>query len=150
MEMIEHIKTAEKKARMQKELAKILGISSGYIRMVKAKKRSFSVDVCIKLADYIEADRLEIIAANGLVTEKNEEKRKIYLSCSVENRTKNIIDQLDEETKARILEDHENQKYRRKSDKFLSSFFYQFIQLFQQRIKDSKPFSNMDRAGTNS
>ena len=92
MEMIEHIKTAEKKARMQKELAKILGISSGYIRMVKAKKRSFSVDVCIKLADYIEADRLEIIAANGLVTEKNEEKRKIYLSCSVENRTKNIIE----------------------------------------------------------
>ena len=81
MEMINYIENAEKKAGTQMQLANYLGLTSGYIRMVKAGKRCFSNDVCIKLADYIKEDRLEVIAANSLVTEKDEKKRKILESC---------------------------------------------------------------------
>ena len=75
------IEIAEKKAGKQIELAKILGITDAHIRMVKSGKRGFSDDVCIQLADFIEADRLEVIAASNLVTEKDENKRKIFESC---------------------------------------------------------------------
>ena len=81
MKMKTFIEAAEKKAGKQFELARILEISDAYIRMVKSGKRSFSDDVCIQLADYIGADRLEVIAANNLVTEKDEKKRKIFESC---------------------------------------------------------------------
>lgn len=81
MKMKTFIEAAEKKAGKQVALARILEISDAYIRMVKSGKRSFSDDVCIQLADYIGADRLEVIAANNLVTEKDEKKRKIFESC---------------------------------------------------------------------
>lgn len=77
----EYIEKAEKKAGKQIELAKILGTTSSYIRMVKAGKRGFPDDICIQLADFIEADRLEVIAASNLVTEKDEKKRKVFESC---------------------------------------------------------------------
>lgn len=81
MKMINYIEKAERKTGTQVQLGNYLGLTSGYIRMVKAGKRCFSNDICIKLADYIEEDRLEVIAANSLVTEKDEEKRKIFESC---------------------------------------------------------------------
>lgn len=81
MQILEYIEKAEKKAGKQIDLAKILGISDGYIRMVKAGKRGFSNEISIILADYIEADRLEVIAASSLVNEKDENKRKIFESC---------------------------------------------------------------------
>ena len=81
MQMKKFIEEAERKAGKQTELARILGISDAYIRMVKTGKRGFADDICIKLADYIEADRLEVIAASNLVTEKDEEKRKLFESC---------------------------------------------------------------------
>ncbi|SEQ62008.1 helix-turn-helix domain-containing protein [Nitrosomonas ureae] len=81
MDIKNYIETAEKKAGKQIELAKMLGISDAYIRMVKAGKRGFPDDICIQLADYIQADRLEVIAASNLVTEKDERKRKIFESC---------------------------------------------------------------------
>lgn len=81
MELKNYIEKGEEKAGKQIELAKILGISDGYIRMVKSKKRGLPVETCILLADYINEDRLEVIAASGLVTEKDEKKRKIFESC---------------------------------------------------------------------
>lgn len=77
----EYIEKAEKKAGTQKELARILGITTSYIRNVKAGKSGLPVEVCILIADYIEEDRLEVIAASNLVTEKDERKRKILESC---------------------------------------------------------------------
>lgn len=77
----EYIEKAEKKAGTQKELAKILGITTSYIRNVKAGKSGLPVEVCIVIADYIGEDRLEVIAASNLVTEKDERKRKILESC---------------------------------------------------------------------
>lgn len=81
MDMKNYIEKAEKKAGTQKKLADMLGISASYIRMVKAGQKGFSIDMCIVLADYIEEDRLEVIAASNLVTEKDERKRKILESC---------------------------------------------------------------------
>lgn len=75
------IEAAEKQAGAQANLANMLGITARYIRLVKSGERSFSNDVCITIADYIGADRLEVIAANNLVTEKDEKKRKIFESC---------------------------------------------------------------------
>lgn len=37
--------------------------------------------LCIKLADFIDVNRLEVIAASNLITEKDEERRKIFESC---------------------------------------------------------------------
>jgi len=81
MEMKNYIERAEKKAGKQIELAKMLEISDAYIRMVKSGKRGFPDDICIQIADYIGADRLEVIAASNLVTEKDEKKRRIFESC---------------------------------------------------------------------
>jgi len=81
MEMKNYIEAAEKKAGKQTELAKILNVTTSYIRNVKAGKSGISTDMCIILANYIEADPLKVIAASNLVTEKDERKRKIFESC---------------------------------------------------------------------
>ncbi|SFJ01496.1 hypothetical protein [Nitrosomonas sp. Nm34] len=81
MELNRFIEIGEKKAGKQIELAKILGISDSYIRVVKTGRRGFPVDICILLADYIDADRMEVVAASNLVTEKDEKKRKIFERC---------------------------------------------------------------------
>ncbi len=81
MEMREYIEKAEKKAGKQIELAKILGVSDAYIRNAKKGRSGLPDVICIKLADYIGTDRLEVIAASNLVTEKDEQKRKIFESC---------------------------------------------------------------------
>lgn len=81
MKMKELIETAEKKAGKQVELARILGVRESYLRQAKLGKSGLPDAICIKLADYLEADRLEVIAASNLVTEKDEERRKVFESC---------------------------------------------------------------------
>lgn len=76
-----YIEKAEKKAGTQIELAKILNVSDAYIRNAKKGRSGLPDAICIKLADYIGVDRLEVIAASNLVTEKDEERRKIFESC---------------------------------------------------------------------
>lgn len=85
MEMKTYIEIGSTKAGGNKALAKILGQSEVALCEAKVGKRGLNAAVCIKLADYIEADRLEIIAASNLVTEKDEEKRRIYESCFKNN-----------------------------------------------------------------
>lgn len=81
MELKEYLELAEKKAGKQTELAKILDISEAYIRMAKTGKRGLPDAVCMMLADYLEIDRLEIIAKSNLITEKDEKRRKVLESC---------------------------------------------------------------------
>ena len=81
MKMRTYIELGAKKAGSNKALAKILGQSETILSDVKAEKKGLPVAICMKLADYIEIDRLEIIAASNLVTEKDEERRKILKSC---------------------------------------------------------------------
>ena len=81
MKMKELIEAAEKKAGKQVELARILGIRESYLRQAKLGKSGLPDAICIKPADYLETDRLEVIAASNLVTEKDEERRKVFESC---------------------------------------------------------------------
>lgn len=152
MEMNKFIEKAEKKAGKQIELARILGISDAYIRMVKTGRRGFSDDICIKLADYIEEDRLEVIAASNLVTEKDEEKRKVFESCLKKSSkaatvtiTAFVISILTLAPQAPIHADQNNKtvnninykqlerrrKYRRQSD-FMSDYLYRLLTFFRR------------------
>lgn len=81
MEFKNYIETAERKAGSQIKLAELLGISTGYIRNAKANKSGLPDPLCIKIAEYIEENPLHVIAASGLVTEKDEGRRKILESC---------------------------------------------------------------------
>ncbi len=81
MEMKKYIELGEKQAGKQIELARILGIRDSTIRLVKTGHSRLPDALCIKLADFIKVDRLEVIAASNLMTEKNEERRKIFESC---------------------------------------------------------------------
>ncbi|AKH38189.1 MULTISPECIES: hypothetical protein [Nitrosomonas] len=81
MELKDYIEIGVEKAGTQIELAKRIGILDVNLRMAKAGKRGLPVDVCILLADYVKVDRLEVIAASNLVTEKDERRRRIFESC---------------------------------------------------------------------
>lgn len=81
MEIKTYIEMGEKRAGKQVELAKILGVRDSYLRTVKTGRNGLPDAVCILLARYIEVDPLEVIAASNLVTEKDEERRKIFESC---------------------------------------------------------------------
>lgn len=81
MKMKTYIEMGEKLAGNQAELAKLLDIKPNYLSMVKSDQRGLPDALCIQLADFIGADRLEIIAASNLITEKDEKKRKLFESC---------------------------------------------------------------------
>ena len=94
MEMRTYIEMGEKKAGKQKELAKVLGITENFIRVAKSGKNGLPDAICFRLADYLNADVGAIIAASNLVTEKKEERRKVfedYLKKSGENAAKMMI-----------------------------------------------------------
>ena len=76
-----YIEMGEKKAGKQIELARFLGIRDTTLRLAKSGKMGLPDAICLKLADYIEVSRLEVIAASNLVTEKDEERRKLFESC---------------------------------------------------------------------
>ena len=81
MKMKKYIEMGEKVAGSQVELAKLLEIKPNYLSMVKSNQRGLPDALCIQLADYIGVDRLEVIAASNLITEKDEKKRKLFESC---------------------------------------------------------------------
>lgn len=89
MDMKKYIELGEQKAGTQVKLAEYLGQYDSGLRAVKAGKKGLPDAVCIKLADFIEVDRLEVIAASNLVTEKDEERIKIFKSCF--NRAASIV-----------------------------------------------------------
>lgn len=76
-----YIEMGEKKAGKQIELAKLLNVRDTALRLAKSGKKGLPDAICIKLADYIEVNPLQVIAASNLVTEKDEERRKIFESC---------------------------------------------------------------------
>lgn len=80
-ELKSFIQTGVEKAGTQRKLAETIGILDVNLTMAKNGKRGIPVDACILLADYIKVDRLEVIAASNLVTEKDEKKRRIFESC---------------------------------------------------------------------
>lgn len=81
MEMKKYIEEGAKKAGNNKALAKLLNQSETILSDVKAGKKGLNDAACIKLADFLEVNPLYVIAASNLVTEKDEEKIKIFKSC---------------------------------------------------------------------
>ncbi len=78
MELREYLEIGAKKAGSLTALGKLLDMSQPTISNVKAGKRPLPLDAVFKLADYINADLRALIAANELVTEKKEEKRRFW------------------------------------------------------------------------
>lgn len=78
MEMKKYIEMGEKKAGKQVELARILNVRDSTLRLAKTGHSGLPDAICFLLADYIEVDAASVIAASNLVTEKNEERRRIF------------------------------------------------------------------------
>lgn len=78
MELREFIEAGATKAGSLTALGKVLDMCQPSMSSVKAHKRGLPIDLCIKLADYIGADRIAVISANELATEKKPEKIEFW------------------------------------------------------------------------
>ena len=79
MEMKNYIEAGIEKAGSVISLAKLLQLQDTTVTNAKAHRRGLPNYACIKLADLLGVERLEVIAASELVTEKNPEKREVWL-----------------------------------------------------------------------
>lgn len=78
MELRDYIEAGATKAGSVAALARMLGIVQQPMNEAKHHRRPLPLDAAVKLADYIDADRMEVIAANELATEKKPEKREFW------------------------------------------------------------------------
>lgn len=78
MELREFIEQGAAKAGSLTALGKILDLDQRNMTSAKAHRRGLPSDVAIKLADYIGADRIAVISANELATEKKPEKQEFW------------------------------------------------------------------------
>jgi hypothetical protein len=78
MELKDYIEDGARKAGSLTALGKFLDLDQRNLTSAKAHRRALPIDLCIKLADYIGADRIAVISANELATEKKEEKRAFW------------------------------------------------------------------------
>ena len=78
MLMRDYIEQGAKKAGSLTALGKELGLVQQSISAAKDHKRPLPVKAVVQLADYIGADLKSVIAANELVTEKDEAKRAFW------------------------------------------------------------------------
>lgn len=78
MELRDYIEQAAKKAGSLTELGLMLGISQPHMSHAKAMKKPLPVKAIVQLSEYIGADLKAVIAANELVTEKDEKKRAFW------------------------------------------------------------------------
>lgn len=78
MLMKEYIENAATKAGSLSELARMLDLQQQTVSAAKAHKRQLPTKAVVQLSEYIGADLKSVIAANELVTEKNEAKRQFW------------------------------------------------------------------------
>lgn len=78
MELRDYIEEGAKKAGSLTALGNMLGMSQPTISGAKAHKRPLTAMALVQLAHYINADLEALIAANELVTEKDEKKRAYW------------------------------------------------------------------------
>lgn len=79
MELREMIERAAEKTGGQKELADKIGINPNNLTNAKRGERGLPTYACVKLAQLIGEDERHVIAASELVTEKNPERRAVWL-----------------------------------------------------------------------
>lgn len=78
MELKEIIEQAEKTAGGQKALALRIGQDAGNIRGAKAGIKGLPDYACVMIAEITGLDPMTVIAASNLVTEKKEERRRVW------------------------------------------------------------------------
>lgn len=81
MELKELIERAEEKLGSQKALGEYIGQATSTIRSAKAGICGLPGYACALIADLIGEDKITVIAASELVTEKKEERRKVWQKC---------------------------------------------------------------------
>lgn len=79
MEQRDYIEAGAKLKGSLASLARHLDQGETAMREAKAHKRGMPVYACVKLAQLIKVDPLQVIAASELVTEKKEERKAIWL-----------------------------------------------------------------------
>ena len=79
MELRNYIEAGIEKCGSVISLAKQLGQHETTITNAKAHRRGLPNYACVVLADLIGVERIEVIAASELVTEKHEERRAVWL-----------------------------------------------------------------------
>lgn len=79
MEFRDYLKRGEDAAGGRAELANVLEQQANAITDAKGHRRGLPVYACIKLANLIGAEPLEVIAASELVTEKREDRKAVFL-----------------------------------------------------------------------
>jgi hypothetical protein len=78
MEFRDYIEAGAVKCGSTNDLAKLLEQNPAAIRSAKANMRGLPVYACIKLAELVDADPMEVIAASELVTEKKEDRIAVF------------------------------------------------------------------------
>lgn len=78
MELRYYIEQGEREAGGRKQLAEALEQNPNAITGAKAHRQGLPNYACVKLADLIGADRLAVIAASELVTEKLPGRRAVW------------------------------------------------------------------------
>lgn len=79
MELRNFIEAGEEKVGGRKPLALILEQAPNAITNAKANRQGLPNYACVKLAELLGVERIEVIAASELVTEKNPERREVWL-----------------------------------------------------------------------
>jgi len=79
MELKDYIEAGINKFGTAVSLAKQLGQNANLVRDAKAHRKGLPNYACVMLADLLEVERIEVIAASELVTEKNPERQKVWL-----------------------------------------------------------------------
>ncbi len=79
MNLSDYIKHGEQQRSTGKALAEYLGIMPPDLSAAKNGRRGLPAFACVKLAQLIGEDERRVIAASELVTEKNPERRAVWL-----------------------------------------------------------------------
>lgn len=91
MELKDYIETGVRKRGSLSSLARYLDQADSSLREAKNQRRGLPVYACMKLAEYIGADPLQVIAASELVTEKREERKEIFKRFLGQNNANGIM-----------------------------------------------------------
>ena len=79
MELREYLEIGSRKAGSLTTLGNLLGKGQTNMSQIKSGKMPLPIEDCVKLADYIDADRFDVIAAAKFASAKNEEKKNYWM-----------------------------------------------------------------------
>lgn len=78
MDLRELIDTGATTIGSQRALALALGMTEKNLSDAKAGRRGLPDFACFRIAEIVKVDPAKVIAASALVTEKDEERRKVF------------------------------------------------------------------------